>query len=549
MQNPPRADLKEIFLSEDRRIEVFFYTSSLAKFLQAHTVFQLFGLPVNYFKSKSDPYSEDYSGTRQHLLSRAIDEVKNTVGSTSLFFVEDTSVKIDALSTDDEEVPGLAVKEWFAVTSFEELDTTLRHLNKGRKALIRSSIALHVPKLRTPVFFEASVTGTVSMKRPQFEENVQYPWLTPNSFNGWFIPDGSLKTLGEMTFEESWHHDFRTRALVQLVNRLEEYQANLNLPSHAYTRLLPPQKAGQPSLFPPVDAPVYMVVGYTCAGKTTFGEYASRKRIKWFEASAVLRMLSSPKKEGLTPFEFAQEVLRANGPEAVAIKILDLYSREREPGLVISGFRTIEEVELIRQHYPNCKLIWIEASEKIRFARYLTRARDRSATKLDEFRELDEQQSTFGLLRVAEDFADVRLVNEDSLDAYHKQIDAVLSGRKLKGVAGITLDTKPRHPASHNQLYECLAVLNEAGRPLTCDEIQIRSKVRGHEIRYNNANKVLRRAVGLVKRWEMPGANLRYEILSSGRAYLQLMEKKGLVAKAPKKKRAISSTKKESKAA
>src|SRR5207302_3606274 len=105
-------------------------------------------------------------------------------------------------------------------------------------------------------------------------------------------------------------------------------------------------------------------------------------------------------------------------------------------------------------------------------------------------------------LRVAADFADIRLLNEDSLDAYHKQIDAVLSGRRLKGFAGITMDTRPRHAASHNQLYECLAVLSEAGRPLTCDEIQARSKVRGHEIRYNNANKVLRRALGLVKRWE-----------------------------------------------
>jgi muconolactone delta-isomerase len=168
---------------------------------------------------------------------------------------------------------------------------------------------------------------------------------------------------------------------------------------------------------------------------------------------------------------------------------------------------------------------------------------------MDDFRNLDAQQSSFGLLRVAADFADIRLINEDSLDAYHKQIEAVLSGRKLRGFAGITLDTKPRHPASHNQLYECLAVLNDAPRPLTCEEIQARSKARGHEIRQNNANKVLRRALGLVKRWEMPGSNLRYEILNPGRAYLRLMEKSGLISHSPKKKQINSTQKKRSKAA
>jgi hypothetical protein len=227
--------------------------------------------------------------------------------------------------------------------------------------------------------------------------------------------------------------------------------------------------------------------------------------------------------QGLGPFDLARKILDTNGPDAVAIRILQLSSRENDRGLVITGFRTIEEVELIKQHYPDCKLVWVEASEKTRFARNLARARSAEVSTLEEFQKLDAQQSSFGLLRVAEDFADIRLVNEDSLASYDYQIEAILSGRKLKAIAGITTDTRPRHPAEHNQLYECLAVLSEAARPLTCDEIQEKSRDRGHEIRYNNANKVLRRALGLVKRWEMKGSKLRYEILNPGRAYLRLM--------------------------
>jgi len=412
----------------------------------------------------------------------------------------------------------------------------LRQLDKGRTATVHSSIALHVPKLSAPIYFEGRTSGSVAREAPAFTENVQYPWLTPNSFNGWFIPDGSTKTLGEMTFEESWYYDFRTRALVQLIDRLEEYQAILNLPPHAYTRLAASLRADQASLFQTHERPIFIVVGYTCAGKTTFGDYAStRYGFRFIEASSVLRTLKGNGHKEIDPFTFAQNVLLANGPDAVAIKIIQLCSREKERGLVISGFRTIEEVELMKQHYPDCKLIWVEATEKTRFARYLARARDTGVSSLQEFRELDAQQSSFGLLRVAEDFADIRLVNEDSLETYDKQIDAILSGRKLKGIAGIATDTRPRHSPAHNQLYECLAVLSEAGRPLTCDEIQERSKAHGHEIRHNNANKVLRSALGLVKRWEMAGSNVRYEILNSGRAYLRLMREKDSSPE-PKKK-------------
>jgi len=521
-----RADLREVFLSQERRINVFFYTSNLVKFLHANTVFQRFGLPLSHFRSKSDPYSEDYSHGKERLLARAIEEIKDSIGAGSLFFVEDTSLKIDALSSPTQEYPGLAVKEWFQNTTLKQLNDELHRRNAGRRATVHSSIALHIPQLAEPVYFDGATTGTVATSPPQFQENVQYPWLTPNSFNGWFIPDNSTRTLGEMTFEESWYNDFRTRALVKLIDRLEEYQGILNLPSHAYTRMTSPKRVDQPSLFPLATRPLYIVVGYTCAGKTTFGDYAStRYGYTFIEASSVLRTLKDESHLNLSPFELAQNILDINGPDAVAIRILQLCSREPSRGLVITGFRTIEEVELIKQNYQSGKVIWVESSEKTRFARYLARARTNEASSLKEFRYLDAQQASFGLLRVAEEFADIRLLNEDSLASYNKQVDAVLGGRKLKGISGITTDTRPRHVADHNQLYECLMVLTDANRPLTCAEIQKRSIERGHEIRANNANKVLKRALGLVKRWEMKGTPLRYEILNPGRAYIRFVNR------------------------
>src|SRR5262249_55329756 len=145
-------------------------------------------------------YSEDYSGTKEQLLELAISEVKNSVGAGLLFFVEDTSLRIDALSDKISDFPGMAVKEWFAKTTFEELDIQLRERNLGRSATVLSSIALHVPGLQRPIYLQGYTKGAVATSPPTFCENAQHPWLTPNSFNGWFIPDGSSKRLGEMSF-------------------------------------------------------------------------------------------------------------------------------------------------------------------------------------------------------------------------------------------------------------------------------------------------------------------------------------------------------------
>ena len=54
-------------------------------------------------------------------LQKAIGQIENSFGLRSIFFVEDTSVRIEALSTDSAEYPGLRVKEWFKQVSFQEL--------------------------------------------------------------------------------------------------------------------------------------------------------------------------------------------------------------------------------------------------------------------------------------------------------------------------------------------------------------------------------------------------------------------------------------------
>jgi inosine/xanthosine triphosphate pyrophosphatase family protein/dephospho-CoA kinase len=522
-----RPTPREIFLTKEKQLTVFFYTSNLAKFLHARVVLDRAGLVLQHFRSKDDPYAEDYSLGKKTLLERAIQEIGNSVGAGSLFFVEDTSLRVEALSIPTEDRPGLAVKEWFAQTSFEELDAALKRQGNDRRAEVKSDIALHIPGLGHPVFFHGSTRGLIASSPPTFEQNPQYPWLTPTSFNGWFIPDGCEKRLGEMSLEESWAHDFRTRCLENVITRLEEYTALLNIAGPYYVRKAPAESSQQlrlSALDPVVTA--LMVVGHTCAGKTTFGEYTGHKYgLRFVEASGILRLIQE--KLGIhdpVPFVAAKQSLETHGPDVVARKILELYRHELDAGFVITGFRTIEEIELIRDHFPNVRVVFIEASEKTRFQRHIERVRSPAIRTLEEFRKLDQQQWYFGLLRVAEEFADIKITNEGSLEEYHRSIEAIVSPAAESPSHGVSTDIHPRHNVDENQLYRCLAALENSGRPLTCDEIEERTREAGNAVRHNNANKVLKRVPELARRLELEGTRVRYEILNPGRAYVRLMK-------------------------
>ena len=144
---------------------LFFYTSNLAKFLQARVVFARSGLVLQHFRSKTDPYNEDYSAGKEVLLERAIQEIVSSVGASSLFFVEDTSLRLESLSTSSDDFPGLTVKEWFAQATFGELDRSLREKGNDRRAVIKSDIALHVPGLIHPCFFTEALKVSLQIHR------------------------------------------------------------------------------------------------------------------------------------------------------------------------------------------------------------------------------------------------------------------------------------------------------------------------------------------------------------------------------------------------
>jgi len=523
-----RPTLRELFVSAPKKLEVSFYTSSIEKFLQARLVLGPYGLELGHYLSSQEAYHEDYDLGQEQLLVRAIDEIKHRLGVNSLFFVEDTTVRINALSSADRDFPGLKIKEWFSETSFEEFDEELRRKGNDRSATVSSDIALHLPGLKRPVFVHGETNGRVAETSPSFMRSDQYPWLSPDTFNGWFIPDGEDRCLGEMSFEDSLDHDFRVRALVALVDRLEEYAAVLNLPGHSYSIKRPRADAVNLNLFKEVIS-LHVVIGKVCAGKTTLGQYASsRCQYHFIEASNVVCMIAEEHKiDAPTPFYKAKVLLDTKGPDIVARSIVGMYGDDLKTGAVITGFRTIEEIQFIRREFPDCKVVFVDATERTRFERHLRRGRLEDITTLDQFRQQDRQQGAFGLLPVAHDLADVKIENESVIKDYHAQIEALVDGQ-YEATAGVSKVRRDGTALKETRLFRCLRALEGFHGPATCPEI---ADLTNRDVPTNNpehaecisprhVNWVLKGVPELARRVDAKGDRVRYEILPAGQAYL-----------------------------
>ena len=527
-----RISLRPTFLSE-RRPRVHFYTSNDHKFMQARSVFDICGLALTHFRSRQDPYDEAYDKGGDALLRSAVAQVKSVIGHASFFFVEDTSIRVEALSSADVDTPGLAAKEWFAATSFEELDAVLR-VAQDRRATVRSDIALHVPGVE-PVLLSGMTSGVVADHPPDFPTNPTHPWLTPDTFNGWFIPDGASRPLGAMKFEESLEYDFRVKALVALVDRLEEYTAVVNLAPSAFEKVGRGvrEPVGQVELFASDkgSAPkVVMVTGYTCAGKTEFGVAAeSVPDVRYVEASGVLRQIGASIDPELGGFELAERVLGELGPDIVARVITEKFLPQlSERTVVITGFRTIEEVAHVRRLYPDARLLFVQADERTRLQRQIQRARKGSVSNMEDLRRRDREQESFGLLAVGEDLADDLLENDgtsdSSLETYHKRVRALLKGAKR--VPKPNRNARPRPPLSEEGPYRCLHALRRAGSPLTAPEISRMTEEEGWGIEQRNINQALRLYPQFAVRTERAGADIVYDITKAGLAYLTQREAK-----------------------
>lgn len=511
-----------IVLVPERRPRVFFYTSNADKYLQARYVFAQYGYILEHYESHTQPYAEEYAQGKEYLLAKAVDTVRNLVGRQTLFFLEDTSLRIEALSSADVDVPGLSVKEWFVETSFEQLDAMLRAKGDNRRAIIKSGIALSLPGKTTPVYFNGETAGTVALSPPGFERSRIHPWLSPTTFDGWFVPDGNQRRLGEMKADESQRLHFRARALIKLLERLGEYTAVLNLQPPAYVVRRSTPTVPQLPLFRDPRRHV-VVVGPRAAGKSTFGDYvASDKHIPHREASLVIRALFRDQAtDDVDLGRFAENLHIQQGQDVVAHVLVHQYGLGELRDAVVTGLRKFEELDYLEGLSSRPTVIFVTASRRTRFERYVARRREDKLVGYEDFVSTSDEEEFF---KFVSEYADVIIENEGTLPDYFRQIDYVMNGCDGERPRGVTIQQGRPVRADRDQLYRCLAILHRHGGGLTNRQISDITAATGRRIATRNVNKVLGGAPSFCTQVRRAGQEIENVPTERGKCYVRLVD-------------------------
>ena len=537
MRKSDRLRPRPAFLDASRRVRIYFETGSVAKFDQAELVFRRLGLPILRSRSDHADGIEDYFGGVQQLIEQKLRDV--SLGRQNVYFVEDTYVRINALSDPTNAgplsaawagstVPGLKTKEWFEGLTFQELDSQLSSSGGDRSASVYSTVGLHVPGISGLQIFTGSTAGCIATRPGEgLKANEEFLWLDSTSFNAWFIPEGEDIPLSDLHLERSLDVDFRVSALLGLADKLEEYMAILNLPPVS-VELMPhrPRVAQQPQLFPTRRPPI-AVIGLTCAGKTTLGQFLSEYGYEHIEASAVLQNLHGTDLAPNSRVGYFQAIttLSERGWDTITRRAVHLYERFIESGICITGLRTVEELNFLARMFPDLVVILLEAPSQVRYERYVYRERVGDEPSLTRFREREREHANFGLVSVSDHCATVRMFNHSTLrDLEALARELARTGSVISGHY-VTRQGVGEEVARRSQLYRCALALAKAGKPLSPADIETRQREDDeiHVVKRSAVRKTLAAHPVLVRRVGETEGTTFYELTEHGHAYMALI--------------------------
>lgn len=415
--------------------ELTFFTTNQTKLAHARYIAEGRQIRVKGFRQRTyhADYDEPRLSSRDAILQASYESAKRQIEKAGFsaashpFILEDTSVRIEALSSADEEIPGVDIKYWMEDRTFESMDSLLQRAGNDRRATVRSDVLLHIPDTfraawgieEDYITFTGEQSGSIVESEFVFEANLFYPWLDNRSFNKWFIPDGQSVPLGALPVGEANTVDFRRKSFEALFTFLED-------------RRYFTAPAIQMKL--PLDSkPTILLCGYTCSGKTTASQHLARQfGYLHVEASDFMHLSYYYRHgyRGPTPIgDFAESAL-AQQPTIAAEKVVDYVRGHLLEPTIISGFRAPAEIAYLEAELKmlgkSFEMRFVEAEEATRFARLQARARPGDNLTIDQFRSRDDQQRRMGLDDIRWLTGMLPLSNHGSLNAYLESVDQIV---------------------------------------------------------------------------------------------------------------------------
>lgn len=418
-------------------MKLYFITSNRAKLANAKHICR--GVNVDIVPHKKLFYGYGYKEPRiqirEQLLEQSMhDAIKRWEKyvhkkDDDFFFIEDTSVMISALSTENEEVPGVDVKYWMKTMTFDKLDAILKKKGNNRSARVMSHVILYIPLHvrqqlginKEYVLFKSFTDGKIVEDEHEIQTNILYPWLDNKTFNKWFIPSGEDKPMSELEIERADMYDFRRGAIEEMINFLK--RNNLIKQSSVIDR-----NPISPRLF----LERYLFCGETCAGKSTAGRYLLEKYgLYHIEASDFMSIIfheTCGRETSINKHDFASKLLETE-PNIIAEQVVQyLMSKGIEDNFVITGFRNNSEIDFFTKCYAisNTNSFYIDATKGIRCDRWMTRKRDPNATyNPEEFERINELQNRMGVCEIRKrNGMQVLRNNYKRLTSYYRMLDS-----------------------------------------------------------------------------------------------------------------------------
>jgi dephospho-CoA kinase/inosine/xanthosine triphosphate pyrophosphatase family protein len=435
-------------------LELAFITSSRIKRAHAEHLCRDYDLIISGQKNYGVGYNEPRISQRESLLEQSITDAldrwrKNASNpDAKFFFIEDTSVVIHALSSEDNEVPGVDIKYWMQEHDFASVDALLKQHGNDRQVSVHSVVLLCLPEglgkslKEKYMYFISHSSGTIVKKEFHFDTNPVYPWLDNKTFNKWFVPDGCDVPISMLDINEADKHDFRAVAFNQMLEFLV---------LHGRLRKRSPDQVQKKQLGLATQPTLYLVSGPTCAGKTTLAEYLVHQYGFYHIEASDFMHLSYHQKHGVGSSvkirDFAHSVLQED-PGIVVRQIMNHLQEIGKASIVITGFRSPEEVDAFSAIYTgvdDVEVIYIDASYDIRLERYVKRAR-KGVSCMEEFRQENSRQEEMGLKEIGANFCEDHLYNEATFDDLHTLFDEVY-GRDVDVLKSEAVEQKLAAPS------------------------------------------------------------------------------------------------------
>ena len=201
-------------LNINKRLKVYFHTTSDTKFSHMQYLFDLMEYPLYRASTFKRPYPE--------LQDKAVKSLE--AGAAFLqrklrtpFILEDTELRIEAYSKHFS-YPGYDLKRWWQATTFDEID--LRCRTEGTRAAISISHICFCVTDEDLFFYTGRTEGALATEFHHFECNKATPWLNSKDVGAIFIPKGADKPFGSMNLEESLKYDFRYKCVKALIKQV-----------------------------------------------------------------------------------------------------------------------------------------------------------------------------------------------------------------------------------------------------------------------------------------------------------------------------------------